>query len=171
MIEILIIILVGIFIGVSFAYFYFRAKIESIGLKRGEDIGQRVFEQRKAELEEVFEEKFKVLLERWKIESEKAFRDDALARSRAVLKGALAEQLAPIFSTFGYNPSDARFLGDPVDYVIFDNYTKVKERLEDVPITIVIADVKTGKAGLTYEQKRIKEGIENGLVKFDIIRM
>jgi len=94
-----------------------------------------------------------------------------LARSRAVLKGALAEQLAPIFKIFGYNPSDARFIGDPVDYVIFDGYTKVKERIEDIPITIVLADVKTGEAGLTYEQRRIQRGIENGRVKFETIRM
>jgi len=39
-------------------------------------------------------------LEQWKIETEKAFRDDALAKSRAVLKGALAEQVAPIFKVF-----------------------------------------------------------------------
>jgi len=67
-------------------------------------------EQRKAELEGVFEEKFTALLEQWKIEGEKAFREDALAKSRAVLKGALAEQLAPIFKIFGYDPSDARFI-------------------------------------------------------------
>ncbi|MDI6905263.1 MAG: Holliday junction resolvase-like protein [Candidatus Bathyarchaeia archaeon] len=171
MIEVILTIIVGIIIGVLFAFFYFRAKVESLARKRGDELGQRVFEQRKAELEGVFDEKFKALLERWKIESEKAFREDALARSRAVLKGALAEQLAPIFKIFGYNPSDARFIGDPVDYVIFDGYTKVKERIEDIPITIVLADVKTGEAGLTYEQRRIQRGIENGRVKFETIRM
>lgn len=66
-----------------------------------------------------------------------------MAKSRAVLKGALAEQLTPIFKVFGYNPSDARFIGDPVDYVIFDGYTKVRERIEDIPITMILADVKT----------------------------
>jgi predicted Holliday junction resolvase-like endonuclease len=171
MIEVIFTIIVGIIIGVLFAFFYFRAKVESMARKRGDEIGQRVFEQRKAELQRFFEEKFKALLEQWKIESEKAFREDALAKSRAVLKGALAEQLAPIFKIFGYNPSDARFIGDPVDYVIFDGYTKVKERIEDAPITIVLADVKTGEAGLTYEQRRIQRGIERGLVKFEIIRM
>jgi len=55
--------------------------------------------------------------------------------------------------------------------VIFDGYTKVKERIEDAPISIVLADVKTGEAGLTYEQRRIQRGIEQKLVKFEIIRM
>jgi predicted Holliday junction resolvase-like endonuclease len=171
MIEVILTIVVGILIGVLFAYFYFRAKVESMARKRGDEIGGRVFEQRKAELEGVFEEKFKALLEQWKTETEKAFREDALAKSRAVLKGALAEQLAPIFKIFGHSPSDARFIGDPVDYVIFDGYTKVKERIEDTPITIVLADVKTGEATLTYEQRRIQKGIEKGLVKFETIRM
>jgi len=171
MIEFVLIIIVGIVIGILFAYFYFRAKVESMARKLGEEIGQKVFDQRKSELERVFEEKYKTLLEQWKIESEKAFREDALAKSRAVLKGALAEQLAPIFKIFGYNPSDARFIGDPVDYVIFDGYTKVRERIEDVPITIVLADVKTGGADLTYEQRRIKQGIEKRLVKFEVIRL
>jgi len=171
MIEIILTIVIGILIGILFAFFYFRAKVESMARIRGEEIGQRVFEQRRTDLERVFEEKYKALLEQWKIETERAFREDALAKSRAVLKGKLAEQLAPIFKIFGYNPSDARFIGDPVDYVIFDNYTKVKERIEDTPIKIVLADVKTGEAGLTYEQRRIKEGIEKGLVEFKIIRM
>lgn len=171
MIEIILVVVVGIVIGILFAYFYFRTKVESMARILGDEIGQRVFEQRKTELDRLFEEKYKVLLEQWKIQSEKIFREDALARSRAVLKGALAEQLAPIFKVFGYNPSDARFIGDPVDYVIFDGYTKVKERIEDTPITIVLADVKTGQASLTYEQRRIKQGIERGLVKFKTIRM
>lgn len=76
-----------------------------------------------------------------------------------------------MFKVFGYNPSDARFIGDPVDYVIFDGYTEVRERKEDRPITVVLADVKTGRATLTYEQKRIKRGIEKGLVEFKTIRM
>ncbi len=78
---------------------------------------------------------------------------------------------APIFKVFGYNPSDARFIGDPVDYVIFDGYTQIRERREDRPIRVVLADVKTGGAGLTYEQRRIRLGAERGLVEFREIRM
>jgi len=40
-----------------------------------------------------------------------------------------------------------------------------------MPIKIVLADIKTGEADLTYEQRRIKQGIEKGLVEFKIIRM
>lgn len=171
MIEIILTIIVGIAIGILFAYFYFRTRVELMARRLGDDIGKKVFEQQKAELDAAFEEKYKGVLEQWKAETEKDFRRDALARSRAVLKGAIAEQLAPIFKVFGYNPSDARFIGDPVDYVIFDGYTEVRERKEDKPITVVLADVKTGQASLTYEQRRIKQEIDKGLAKFKTIRM
>jgi predicted Holliday junction resolvase-like endonuclease len=162
-----ILFIIGVIIGILFTFLYYRAEV----IKLGSEIGQKIFEEKKAELEKSFEEKYKILLEEWKIKSEKELREDALERSRAVLKGALAEQLAPIFKIFGHNPSDARFIGDPVDYIIFDGYTEVKERIEDKPITIILAEVKTGEATLTYEQRRIKEGIEKGLVKFEIIRI
>jgi len=171
MIEIILTIIVGIAIGVVFAYFHFRTRVELMARRLGDEVGQRLFERNKAELDAAFEVKYKGFLEQWKAESEKAFREDALARSRVVLKGALAEQMAPMFKVFGYNPSDARFIGDPVDYVIFDGYTQVRERKADRPITVVLADVKTGRATLTYEQRRIKRGIEKGLVKFKTIRM
>lgn len=43
--------------------------------------------------------------------------------------------------------------------------------LKDRPIAVVLADVKTGQATLTYEQRRIKRAIESGLVEFRTIRM
>jgi len=43
--------------------------------------------------------------------------------------------------------------------------------LKDRPIAVVLADVKTGRAALTYEQRRIKRGIESGKVEFKTIRM
>ena len=171
MIEVILPVVVGILVGMAFAYLYFRAKVESTARRLGEEVGQRVFEQRRGELERSFEEKYKALLEQWKAESEKAIREDALARSRAVLKGRVAEQLAPFFKEFRYDPSDARFIGDPVDYVVFDGYTKVKEGVEDRPITIVLVEVKTGEATLTHTQRRIREGVEKGLVRFEIIKI
>jgi len=41
----------------------------------------------------------------------------------------------------------------------------------DRPIAVVLVDVETGQAGLTYEQRRIRRGIERGLVRFETIRM
>lgn len=95
-----------------------------------------------------------------------------LRQSRAVLKGRTGEQMAPLFPLFKHNPSDARFIGSPIDYVIFDGYTEVKDEKADEPIEITFLDVKTGeKATLTPVQERAKDIVEKGRVKWEILHL
>ena len=85
---------------------------------------------------------------------------------------ALAEQLAPIMPQFEYLPSDAKFLGDPVDYVVFDGYTDLRDgegRAED--IEIVLIDIKSGGARLTKGQVAIAQAIQAGRVRFETVRI
>ena len=92
--------------------------------------------------------------------------------SRAVLKGKMAEQFAPILPEFQYLPSDAKFLGDPVDYVVFDGYTDLRDgegRPED--IEIVLIDIKSGGARLTKGQVAIAQAIQAGRVRFETVRI
>lgn len=92
--------------------------------------------------------------------------------SRAVLKGKMAEQFAPILPEFQYLPSDAKFLGDPVDYVVFDGYTDLRDgegRAED--IEIVLIDIKSGGARLTKGQQAIAQAIQQGRIRFETIRI
>ena len=46
-------------------------------------------------------------------------RRDAIGRSRAVLGGRFTEQMAPYLPEFRYDPTEARFIGSPVDLVVF----------------------------------------------------
>ncbi|MFW6111154.1 MAG: Holliday junction resolvase-like protein [Thermoproteota archaeon] len=95
-----------------------------------------------------------------------------LERSRAVLKGKIGEQFVPFFMEFGYNPSDARFLGAPIDYVVFDGYTDVKDRKTDRAIDIILLDIKTGEhATLSHQQKKIKEGVEKGNIRWETLHL
>lgn len=92
--------------------------------------------------------------------------------SRAVLKGKMAEQIAPIMPEFQYLPSDAKFLGDPIDYVVFDGYTDYRDgdgRAED--IEIVLIDIKSGGARLTKGQQAIAQAMAEGRVRFETIRI
>ena len=92
--------------------------------------------------------------------------------SRAVLKGKMAEQLAPILPEFQYLPSDAKFLGDPVDYVVFDGYTDLRDgqgKADD--IEIVLIDIKSGGARLTKGQQAIAQAIQQGRIRFETIRI
>ncbi len=98
---------------------------------------------------------------------ESSIRRDAVERSRASIKGKLSEHMVPFTDDFGYKASDARFLGSPVDYVIFDGYS---DEAED--IKVVLADVKTGRsANLTSMQRRIKKALEKGNVAWDTIEV
>ncbi|WP_151956640.1 Holliday junction resolvase-like protein [Acinetobacter guillouiae] len=92
--------------------------------------------------------------------------------SRAVLKGKMAEQLAPIMPEFRYLPSDAKFLGDPIDYAVFDGYTDFRDGeglAED--IEVVLIDIKSGGARLTKGQQAIAQAIQDGRVRFETIRI
>lgn len=105
-------------------------------------------------------------------EQESSIRQDAAKRSRYVLKGKIAEHMVPLLSDiFKHNPSDARFIGAPIDYLIFDGYTAVKDGNSDEPITVILADIKTGNARLNRTERKIKEAVEAGRVKWETIRL
>lgn len=92
--------------------------------------------------------------------------------SRAVLKGKMAEQFAPILPEFDYLPSDAKFLGDPIDYIVFNGYSEFREGLcnaED--IEIVFIDIKSGTARLHKGQQAIEQAIRNGQVRFETLNI
>ena len=91
---------------------------------------------------------------------------------RNVLKGQIGEQFTPFITDFPYNPSDCRFMGEPIDYVIFQNLHECADGnvpIEDVQL--IIAEVKTGNARLNQRQKIIKQVIKNGQVSFKELRI
>jgi predicted Holliday junction resolvase-like endonuclease len=57
---------------------------------------------------------------RWEAEQKPQIQAAAVRGSRSAILGQAAEQLAPFLPGFGFNPKDAKFIGQPVDYVIFD---------------------------------------------------
>lgn len=107
------------------------------------------------------EKSAKQLLEEWKRQYEKAFRDDAIKRSTAVNLGKVTEHFIPFMSGFPYNPKDVRFLGSPIDLIIFDGHSDKKDE-----ITIYMCEVKTGGSKLSYAQQRIREAVLAQRVKW-----
>ena len=116
------------------------------------------------------EEKSRVELETWKLEAADEIRKDSVNRSRSTLKGKIAEQMAPVLPDFCYNPADARFIGSPVDYIIFDGLTRVADDKED-EIRIVFMDVKKGSGTLTRTQRLIKQAVEKKSVAWKTMRI
>lgn len=95
-------------------------------------------------------------------EREREARRDSVDRSRATLSGQFLEKLAPHFPDFPYEPTDLRFLGTPVDYVVFDGLSagEVDE--------IVFLEVKSGASGLTTKERRVRDAVEAGAVRWDV---
>ena len=99
-------------------------------------------------------------------------RRDSVERSRSSLKGQIAEQMAPLLPGFRYAPADARFLGDPVDYVVFNGYTGVRDRGgQSEPLEVVLLEVKQGGSSLSPTQRAIARSVEEGRVRFEILRI
>ena len=88
-------------------------------------------------------------------------RQDAIKRSRSVLGGQLAEQVAPFLPGFPCNPGDARFIGKPVDFVAFPGLTE-----DNTVHEVLLIEVKTGKSALSGREKEIKRAVAEGRVRY-----
>lgn len=90
--------------------------------------------------------------------------------ARAVIKGQVAEQLAPILPGFPYLPSDFRFLGQPIDYICYVGLTECKDAGGDIR-EVVIGDIKMGGARLSRHQQAIKRAIDEGRVRWETLHI
>lgn len=91
-------------------------------------------------------------------------RKAAIGQSRAVLGGKFVEQMAPYLPEFKYDPTEARFIGSPIDLIVFPGLST------DDPREVVFIEVKTGKSErLTGRERKIREIIEAGKVRWESI--
>jgi predicted Holliday junction resolvase-like endonuclease len=105
-------------------------------------------------------------LESWKYENEILIRHDAIQRSQSVIVGKVTEHLIPYLPNFIFNPKDTRFIGSPVDLLVFDG-------LDNGHLNkIVFIEVKTGTAArLTRREQQIKDAINEGRVEWLKLRV
>jgi predicted Holliday junction resolvase-like endonuclease len=96
-----------------------------------------------------------------------AARADAVKRSRAVRGGQASEQMAPLLGEFAerFDPADARFLGGPVDYVVFDGLGEGRVR------SVVLVEVKTGGSRLSANEVRVRDAVDEGRVGYEVLRL
>jgi predicted Holliday junction resolvase-like endonuclease len=137
----LFLILAAFLLGLVAAYLFFRQQIGAIEQRARND------------------------LERWKLECTSDIRKDSVNRSRSTLKGRISEQMAPLLPEFPFSPADARFIGNPIDFVVFDGYTNAKDEKGDA-ISVVFVEVKKGKGKLTRVESLIKRAVEEGRVSW-----
>lgn len=109
--------------------------------------------------------KINELLERQTDQVKKA-RLDAVATSKAVIKGKISENLAVLLPNWKWSVADSRFLGgSPLDFIVYQGMSN------DLITDIILIDVKTGSAQLTPRQKQIKNAISAGRVSFETVHI
>src|SRR2546422_8948713 len=101
----------------------------------------------------------------WKLRYSATIRAEAVQRSLADTAGKVYEQLVPYLPEFGFNPKDARFLGSPVDLIVFDGLSAGDVR------RVVFLEVKTGAAALTVRERQVRAVIEAREVAWAELRL
>lgn len=111
----------------------------------------------------------KKVLEKWKEEELKKEVSKSLDLQRPVIKGKISEQLFPLlYNQFG-SLSDFHFLGNPVDYIIFEGLSDFREG-KNTDVKIKFVEVKTGDSGLSRAEQGVKSAIENNRVSWEEFR-
>lgn len=90
---------------------------------------------------------------------------DSIERSRASLGGQFSEQLAPYLPNFKYKPTECKFLGKPVDLLVFEGLDEKDVR------EIVFVEVKSGGSELNTVQRKIRDTVKEGRVRWDEYRI
>lgn len=103
--------------------------------------------------------------EQWKNAYSKQIRRGAISGSQAAVAGRIFERVAPYLPGFGYSPRDVRFLGDPVDFVVFDGLSEGNLR------NVVFVEVKTGEGDLNGNERMVKAAITERRVAWSLFRM
>ncbi|MBT3337266.1 MAG: Holliday junction resolvase [Anaerolineae bacterium] len=116
------------------------------------------------EMQRRINSEYRLLFEGWKKEYEKTIRKDAASKSQSTLIGKITEHFIPYLPDFPYNPQDARFLGAPIDFIIFDGMSEgeLKE--------IVLVEVKTNKGSLSKRERQLRDAVDDGKVKWIEVR-
>lgn len=92
-------------------------------------------------------------------------RKEAIAKSRSVIGGQFSENLAPFLPNFNYLPTECRFLGKPIDFLVFKGMDE--KQIEEV----IFVEVKSGKSKLSQHEKRLKEVIDAKRVRWEEYRI
>lgn len=89
-----------------------------------------------------------------------ADKKQSLAKSRAVIGGNFSEQLAPYLPDFPFDPTEVRFVGKPVDLVVFRGLSsgQVSE--------VLFVEIKSGQSKLNRNELSVRDAVTQGRVSF-----
>jgi len=82
-------------------------------------------------------------------------------KSSEVRLGQIGEHFAPLLKDFPYDSKNVRFLGSPIDFVIFDLDNN----------RIIFMEFKTGNSKETAKQRQVRDIIKAGNVTYEVMRV
>ena len=82
-------------------------------------------------------------------------------KSSEVRLGQISEHFAPFLKDFPYDTKNIRFLGSPIDLILFDIDNN----------RIIFIEVKTGKSSQTKKQRQIRDIIKAGNIEYEVMRI
>ena len=125
--------------------------------------GTKPFPEKALEIQKRFKEELKdredKLKKRRKLATKKA-----QITTKAVNIGKNLEKVLPTMKDFKWLVPDSKFLGDPIDLIVFNGLSVNKVK------SINFIEVKSGKAGLNNHQKSIRDAIEEQKVSYKVFK-
>src|SRR4030043_1292599 len=142
-----------------------------IKLEQGKSLLEKIKEENKTHVEKLAKEwqiKYIQDIEELKKlfkDSEKIIKTKSVSGSRRSLVGKFIEKFIPFLKNIPYEPSDMHFLGQPVDYIVFQGLH------EDKIEKVIFVEIKTGESKLTKREQSLKEVIEGKKVSWKEINV
>jgi len=125
--------------------------------------GTKPFPKNAQEVQEQLQEELKDREEELKTKKNRATKT-ATNTTIAVNVGKNLEKVLPTLKDFKWALPDSRFLGDPIDLIIFNGLSSGKVN------SISFIEAKSGNARLNQHQKSVKDAIEDKKVSYRVIR-
>ncbi len=117
-------------------------------------------ENTKQQMMEVLSKEATVNLEQWKVNAEAEIRKDAIDKSQSVTLGKMTEHLVPYLPGFAFNPRDVRFIGSPIDLIVFDGLSEGDVR------KVVFIEIKTGVSTLSTRERIVRDAVCAGKIEW-----
>jgi len=148
----------------TYKYLSLKGQIAEQARREFEQWREREIATIKQQSLEIARREMQAEFEQWKNKYEQSVRQDAIQKSQAVTLGKVTEHFVPYLPDFAYNPKDARFIGSPVDFVVFDGLNEGEVR------RVVFVEVKTGTSVLSTRERRVRDAVRSGKVEWEEIR-
>ncbi len=99
------------------------------------------------------------------IEKLPKIRQESVKKSREVLTGQFSEQLAPYMPDFPYSPTECKFIGKPIDFIVFKGLDSKEPR------EIVFVEVKSGESKVSTVERKLRDVVRKKKVKWEEYRV